>query len=231
MYHVNKLFTDDKIKEFAETVATKLAIEDLYVCYKDILLTSGNIELKNSIPAAPSYYIPRRIYAKRIKLDTEVFRVACPDVFVFKSNQISQLSSLLNNQPLYHSSTQLVKVGAKFIRLIEDLDWPEIRTKSKSPVHLVKHKYVDGVHSCLLEETTAGSEIIRRFLRHENGRVHTIEEHEFIGTALQISGSGICICDKPGMGKSFLLASLARNVQERYPENIVTFIQLTPSPV
>ncbi len=182
---------------------------------------------KNTIPAKQSYYVPRYL-SNRIKIEEYIFKADCPDVFVFK-NSITRykLSEIAEPHFTATSISQLTNITCRFIHLVDTEDWAELKKISaKVPIHLINYEK-DGNHF-ILEDSSAPSHILEK-VSSQNKRVYMSEE-EFVQQQLpenSVASSSACICDSPGMGKTFLLANVARLFTKHCPGTIVAFIQLS----
>lgn len=180
---------------------------------------------RNTVPPKPPFYVSRFI-SNRVNIDASVFKEKCSDVFVFK-NTIARykLTQIAKPQFTDTSSSQLTHMTCRFIYLEENEDWIEFRKSAKTPIHLINYE-PDG-NRFILEDTSAPSDILLKFVSKED-RVYFTED-EFVKHQLSedLVVSNVCICDSPGMGKTLLLANIARCMIEHCTKSIFVFLPLT----
>lgn len=178
------------------------------------------------IPDASSFYIPR-LLSNNLILDKSIFEKDCCDVFVFKGMERYQISKLADdkNQDSVSSDTQRAEITSRFIFLAFIEDWEAIRKIANVPAHLII--YEPDENRYILEDSNQWSEILQ-FSENDTNPTCIISEDEFIQQTLchQRAKSFVCILDMPGMGKTELLASIARKILDTRKKYVTAFVKL-----
>ncbi len=179
--------------------------------------------LKDTIPQFVSWYIPRRV-EKRTNIDPHLFQIKCEDIFVFQGLEFTELNNIASEIP-NKSGRQLLKIDTRFICLEFDEHWVTLSQIAKKPIHLISY-YADK-KTYNLQSTKGRSKILRQFLLKPVD--YNVDQDLFLSeeqfTQICLSKKVVCICDRPGMGKSYLLANIARQVKPE-TNKVVAFIRL-----
>ncbi len=223
-FKVHEFFPAGKLKlahEVFQRTISELEWYDLFVKKeKTFVLSISNI------PPEPPIYIPRFL-SNRIEIDESIFKTDCPDVFVFKNTiERYKLSEIARPHFTASSTSQLNHITTRFIYMDEYQDWIELKQKcTKLPLHLVNYEAEHNRY--ILEDSTAALEILNK-VGSKKQRVY-LPEYEFVQQHLSedLKVSSVCICDTPGMGKTFLLASIAGLTTKYCPGTIVAYSQLS----
>ncbi len=90
--------------------------------YYENFIRKKEFELfKDTIPPKPEFYVPRFV-SNRIKISKDLFKISCPDVFVFKGMERYKLSELAKPNHTASSRDQLECITSRFINLDRDED-------------------------------------------------------------------------------------------------------------
>ncbi len=218
-------------KEKFEEIVNKSEMSDfLTKLLKDEECDFGHHRIPDHLP----YYIHRKLTRKR-KLNGAIFKHDCSDIFVFEGIQEHHLSILAGHQLSETSSRIRIhnKITKRFVLLEHPKDFNEIKKIAKHPMHRIKIKSKelpnfsnkDSAKEFYWESSTGCCEIIRIFLC--NKEVEEIEESYFVNDDMRtFNNRPIAICSSPGMGKSVFLANLAREMEKKYPDRFILFLEL-----
>lgn len=226
LFNLEKLFPVEKHEMvqqiFKDTLPEQLFNESFITKQKTFVLASS------SAPPEPPFYVPRFL-SNRISLDESILKSDCSDVFVFKGiTQRYQLSLIVKPNFTASSTSQLSCIKARFIFLEDSEDWTHMKKVAKVPIHLIN--YEAEHNNYILEDSSAALDILRK-VGSKTDRVY-ISEEEFVQQQLSEDSrvSSVCICDTPGMGKTFLLANVARSMAKHCNQRIIAYIPLTKFP-
>lgn len=218
-----------KIEEIFPDVDTTI-LQNLFqsvlceVSYYNLLINAENpfVLVNETIPCEPPFYVSRNL-SNRIKILPKIFKETSPDIYVFKNITRIELSSLAKPELSAASNTQLEEISSRFIYLDHEDDWVVIQKMAKVPVHLIKY---ESDKKIFILENTKHFEILKKF-NSDRDRVYMTEK-DFVKqyTEKLSMSSGFCICDTPGMGKTLLLASIARRLAGDNIKRIIAFIKL-----
>lgn len=210
----------ERIRQIFKDTLTEVEIYDTFVKKQNIFVL-----VKNTIPARPSFYIPRFL-SNQIKVEKFIFKEDCSDVFVFK-NTIArpELTEIAKPYLTSSSSSQLSCITSRFIYLDENEDWIHLKRSAKVPIHLIN--YDTNRKKFLLEDSTAISKLQKK-LGSQQQRAY-ISESDFVRHQLSSNAkpSSVCICDTTGMGKTLLLTNIARRMKQKCLNRIIGYIPLS----
>ncbi len=220
---ISEFFPTEKLELaqqiFRDTLSEQELHESFVIKQKTFVLATSNV------PPEPPLYVPRFL-SNRFEFDESVFKTECSDVFVFKINiGRLQLTEIARPHWTASSNPQLSHITARFIYLDDYEDWIEMKKSAKVPIHLIS--YDADQRNYILEDSSATSDILSK-VGSKKQRAY-LSEYEFIQQQLSedLNISSVCICDTPGMGKTFLLTNIARQITKRCTGTIVVFIQLS----
>ncbi len=223
-FKLHEFFPTGKLKltqELFQSTIAELEMHDFFVNKEKTFVLSIS-----RIPPEPPIYIPR-YPSNRIVIDKSIFKTDCLDVFIFnKTIERHKLSEIAKPHCTASSNSQLNIITARFIFLDEYQDWIELKKKcTKVPIHLMNYEPDQNLY--ILEDSTAALEILAKIGSKKQGVY--LSEEEFVQQLLSedLKASSVCICDTPGMGKTFVLANIARHMSKQNTRTIVVFIQLS----
>ncbi|CAL8136610.1 unnamed protein product [Orchesella dallaii] len=231
-----------RIKTF-QSFCHKMVYEDS----DDFLIRFLNGELlldliNNKIPVlyrqlvpAVEFYVNRKI--KRIsRLNSKLFdsdsQFLKKEVFVFSGYEKHELAHFLKRD--FISSTKVISNRKKiqFIRLKDDKDFEIICSLNAHldvNVHWFRQSKYEGnpIHIWIKSRGNIGRVI--GFIEECPEPFYEEEFQQKLDKVRDTFATSpfICICDTPGMGKSILLANLARSIRKTHPNRCVLFIVLT----
>lgn len=240
----------DSLQKIFLDCLTELEIYDTFVIKQRTFVLATQ-----SVPPKPPYYIPRSL-SNRIKIPKFIFKSDCSDVFVFRNTIARyELSQIVYPNFTSDSSSQLTNVTCRFIYLDQSEDWTELKKIAKAPIHLINYEaaqekvsndeddleailysestkdhssdsVADQKYHFVLEDSSAAPDFLKK-LGSKTNRVY-LSENQFLNQQLSedSEASSICICDTPGMGKTLLLANIARHMMENCNKRIIVFIPL-----
>lgn len=174
---------------------------------------------KDTIPTQLPYAFPMQLLSQA-QLSPNIFNVQTKDVFVIENISWSFLSTL-TNEATDLSSNQLNSPNVRYI-LLEDPDhFEQISKMTQQNVHYIKHE--EGKYTWL---KTHGD--LTEITKLVNGDKIIVPEEELIDKyfAQHNSGMAICITGGSGAGKSSLLTRLAYQLQEKYKERVIIFLEI-----
>lgn len=174
--------------------------------------------------------MPRSV-SNRVTVDPVLFKEDRHDIFVFKGFERYQLTNLVKgNSGTSVSSDEIfnTKLSARYILLEETQDWESLREiADRIPMHCIKVENYTTSSEYILEASTNLSSIIQYTHNSHHSTETSIPHADFIrNLTIADNTTGICICDEPGMGKSWLLANIAKNVLQACDDVVGCFISL-----
>lgn len=181
------------------------------------------IHLDGHLPDLQKLYIPRYI-SNRILLDSNDFLKNCNDVFVFKGIDRRDLVRLVEPYVTRSSTNQRTKITCRHIFLEQDEDWDYLVLICRSPIHLVCKE--DDYF--ILQNTTSVSGIrsTGTLIKRKHRNAYT-SENKFVEQLLQETDqAGALICDVPGMGKTWLMQSIAGKLRSKSNNSVVFFLEV-----
>lgn len=231
-YPIKICATVTTLKEkFPELTATEveniLQHEGLAEEFIGIAQGSATIVLEGDTPTFESFYFERFI-SNRLYLDPRVFKENCPDVFVFKGFHRNDLLDLVDPHVI-RSSRELLKlssISSRHIDLMGEETWDDlVELWEETPVHLISK---DGDYYVLERTNSKVTDIIiKHVLKNITQKDTYMSENQLIDQLMSVRGSRCALlCDVPGMGKSWLMKSLAKKLQKKTGESVVFFVQL-----
>lgn len=148
------------------------------------------------------------------------------DIFLFQGVSVNELSYLADPHNV-QTSTDWCRRKVETCRFIS-LDGEDHRDfifeSSKGPVHLICK---EGNNFVLLQTNNFSTQT-NSWLRQEMADYVELSEASFVTNVLLGSKyQGVCFCHCSGEGKSLLLASLARKLQEQNPGTIYFLVELS----
>lgn len=170
-------------------------------------------------------YIPRSI-SNRLLLDPKIFRMKCSDVFVFQGIERTDLCRLVEPNVIRSSTNQRTKITSRYIYLDDDEDLCDLVMVCKSPIHLVSR---EGEHFMLKRSSKITENVLESTLKVRREKDAFISEDEFVDQILgEESSRGALVCDVPGMGKTWLMQTIATKLQMKSDKSVVIFVSLSP---
>lgn len=223
---LNQTLSYEEIQFLHRTLKEKVQQENLQKFSTETIANGREIVLvKETIPDIPLYYISRFLYSVCFRmLKPGLFTKNCKDVFVFRGIGQPHLFRLTNDTTISGSNYQLRGLTTRHILLEQEADWEVIQKISTAPTHLVD--YVPENDTFFLQDTTEFSAIIQENIEFPGEDKNRVPETKFLQFAQKNGGSLVRICDVIGMGKTLLLANLARLAREQ-KTNLVAFFQLS----
>lgn len=200
-----------------------LCNKDISLELEEIIKKKAVLEFSENLTEPDQLYIPRSI-SNRLILDPKVFRMECFDVFVFKGIERGALAKLIRPFAARSSVTQRSLVTSRHIYLDDDEDWEDLEFVCESPLHLICKEECGFV----LQKTTKVTDVLQHNVSTESkSKKAFIPEDSFVDQLVSDYGSqGALICDVPGMGKTWLMQSLAFKLYAKLENCIVFFINL-----
>ncbi|CAL8124668.1 unnamed protein product [Orchesella dallaii] len=177
----------------------------------ELIQDPAQVKMKETLPPVIPYYIPRMLKS-RFHISKNVFNEATNDVYVFTGLERFQLTEYAKEKPTDVSRKQASqqKISSQFILLQLKRDFEKICSKTDNPVHWLHH---EKGHFSLIKSKGDMSGI-QRYV--ENNQQEFTEDELLVhlksSKLTDQSLSPVCISDSPGMGKSFLLANIGRNL-------------------
>lgn len=189
----------------------------------EIVKKEDVLRMDVTLPKPHRLYIPRSI-SNRLLLDPIVFKLECTDVFVFKGIDRSDLVKLASPHATRSSTTQRSIVTCRHIYLDNVEDWDDMTLVCKTPIHLVFKEDQQYVLQC----TTKVTDILRRHCKPQSRSedAYISEEDFIIKFFCNRDNKVVLLCDVPGMGKSWLMESLARLLKKKSSNVHIFLIQL-----
>lgn len=203
---MNEVLSKDQLEALWQNIQkthTQSAIVNLI---RTFLLQNNIKVLKDTLPSIQPYYISRTL-SNRIYIKFALLPKDCKDKFVIDGISRPELSKIAFPELTACSSTQVIQPNRQFISLEDSNDWEKIRKSAISTVHLIK--YEPETKAFLLQETVGSSSFLTKNLEKQ-----IINEDQFICEVYNTKKKRALICDGPGTGKTFLLTSLARRVNQ-----------------
>lgn len=181
------------------------------------------LDMDENLPKQHATYIQRSI-SNRLLIDPMVFTVNCEDVFVFKGVERTNLVQLAEPHVTRSSTNQRSEITCRHVYLDDDEDWDDLMIVSKAPIHLICKEGTDYV----LHMSSKVTDILFKHALTKSKSVEAyVSEDIFVSNFITSSESnGALICDVPGMGKTWLVESLARKLQIKC-KNISFFVKLS----
>ncbi|CAL8140775.1 unnamed protein product [Orchesella dallaii] len=140
-----------------------------------------------------------------------------PDIPYYIPRRLTS-SQLVGNQGADLSTNQIESLTLRFIVLVFEKDYDQITRMTSDPVHLLDYK--ENRFTWL--KSHGDLSVLQKYISDDQIE---LTEHKLLESCLE-SEYPVCISDTPGMGKTVLLASLARSIMQRYPKRIVRYIVL-----
>lgn len=209
---------------------------------KDYNIDNRPIVLCKPLPQKRPLYIPRSM-SNMVKVKPDLFKLDCPDVFVFKGISQVKLKNLVKPYLTQSLRSQLKGITCRHILFDDDDDLEEwndlLELAAEASMHLIlcdrltsdSGKSPDVYY---LQRSNNVTSIVRNNIeRIPPTEQNYITEGELIQELVQDgNGNVVCLCDIPGMGKSSLLKNLARELltfELQRPDDhaIVLFIRMT----
>lgn len=207
-----------------ETVVSILQNAEIHQeCLKALEGKPAMLDLDAKIPEIHKMYIPRSI-SNHLVLNPTVFKLNCLDVFVFQGIPSYILGKMVQPFVTRSSTKQRSKITCRHIYLDDEEDWEDMVMVCKAPMHLVTKENKDYV----LIRSTELSDILRENCCNKEKPFESYKlEDQFVDHLCGgYESSGALLCDVPGMGKTCLLQSLARNLRSKLVTSLVFFIDL-----
>lgn len=172
---------------------------------------------KTDIPTLPPYYISRKLWTQR-KIDPKIFEEKCVDIFLVEGITYSDLRKLAGKQNIDRSSRQIHRLSARYLRLDTHGDFDKIvKICGNSSMHLIQK-----VNQHFFWKRTHGNlRVIQNFIHSDQDE---FSEEAFISI---IEEPIVCLADIPGMGKSLLLASICKKLNDAGNYDFVIFLRFS----
>lgn len=167
-------------------------------------------------------YVPRRL-SNRVKVKEELFKVGGSDIFVFAGIKRHELTNLVQNNGRTSTSSQeimkstnLSKLSAQYIELEDEEHWDCLQeiVNGEVPMHLIQVEKAWSGREYVIMRSNGISNLVQQYITNTRHSLKaSVSEDEFVESLDKSTNSvGICICDEPGMGKSWLLANIAQKL-------------------
>lgn len=192
----------------------------------ELVRTSSVLKLDSGCFEPHALYIPRAV-CSHVLIDPKIFGNALvSDVFVFKGVDRDHLLQLAGSNLTRSSTSQQSRITCRYIYLVDDEHWEDLVLASKVPIHLISMQNKNYV----LEQSTEVQSIRRSTgspIEEPGKKEAYITEDKLVSKLLSFQkNQGVLVCDIPGMGKSWLMRSIARRCQLSSNETVVFFVDL-----
>lgn len=187
-----------------------------------LLQNSVPLKLQEIVPQPARFYIPRLI-SNRPALNQDIFRLDCPDVFVFKGVERNELVKLVHPHVTRSSNTQQFALTSRHIYLDDDNDWEALKLVTKTPMHLVQKVNDHYILQCSTQVTRT---LVDSVVGKIPSNVKFMHEDDFVDLMTFKSDTQLFIvCDLPGMGKTLLMDGIAHKIQQKSFKTVVIKIK------
>lgn len=218
---LKELIPLDDIHSHILSEETKRLLKELYDKQISVLKLDEDLQKENS------FYIKRSL-SNRLFLDPKIFTLDISAVFVFEGIRRSDLAKFIEPYTAICSSTimQQKYTRSRHILLDKLEDWDDLITMTApSAIHLVRREDENFV----LQTSVRGTEKIREHSIKSNRTTEIyVKEDEFVSQLQDgYAAKGACLCDVPGMGKTWLIRSIARQIQAKCQNAAVFVVQMS----
>lgn len=177
----------------------------------------------NNLPHEPSYYIPRTLVGRN-KISFSVLDKPTNDIWLIENIDDLTLANKASKAVTATCTDQLCdqEITCSFMTVAHQTNFDEISTKTAKSVHLLKHEN-DSLYWVKtkghIDEVLLSIDPESQSYMTECTFLYGLRDHYNSGT-----GDLVCISDTPGMGKSYLLYSLGRQLRLEFPERCVVCV-------
>lgn len=122
------------------------------------------------------------------------------------------------------------KISDRYILLEDEGHWECLKEIVDVPMHLI-HVETWSDQEYVIIESTGISALVQQYLvKEHHSKEASVPEDEFVRNLVASDKTiGICICDEPGMGKSWLLANIAQKLlQTSETLRVGCFVSIAP---
>lgn len=213
---------------------TKIITENMSISIFEQILNKTDIPLSiSTIPNSVSYYVPRSIIVQT-EVDKVAFEKLERSIFVIEGMSSFELSSTVEdirrntkdaNMFSDKSSSQVraAHITVRFILLETPEHFEDLTRLSEHPLYWLRFQDKKFIH--IRSYGHHAIQQMKKFLRVKSEIIYT--QDDFLLTNLDTSDKKpVIIFDTPGMGKTTLLANMAYETKQRFPNRNVIFLRL-----
>lgn len=181
---------------------------DLLSTPKPVVCVNGNLRKCSAL------YLKRTL-SNRLTINPTIFRrTDCTDVFVIKGISAMDFAEIAKPNTTCSLRSQLQGRTLRHIYLENndiETDWKILAESEEVAVHFIVKEGATFFH----QMSNTITPILRQNAASNNDASEYITEEKFLSKLQSDSEAGVCVCDIPGMGKSWLFENLARALQNQ----------------